>query len=261
MEQQNLRSTRISKTPLLLVASVMILTGILFQNMSLAEFAALNISGINETVRQNQARELLGTEYAGSPAQSLEGQEFLNFLVYRKLQAALGPAWESRLPAITRVLIEDSKANQFDPVFILAIIETESHFDPNVVGTVGEIGLMQVRPTTAEWIANHYAISWQGRDSLFDPATNIRIGVKYLSHLRAQFNSSATHYVPAYNMGPSNVRRLERNIASTGMDLRVVRPEYAVRVLTNYNSIYREISSAQSRLSVFAATPSDSLSR
>lgn len=238
--------------PALMLSTILVLLLVLFQNMSLVEFAALNMATINEPVRRHQAREFLGEDYRGSFAQKLEGQEFLNFLVYKKLRRGLGPNWESRISDITRVLIAESQANQFDPVFILAVIQTESQFNASVVGTAGEIGLMQIKPSTAEWIANRDDVQWLGRESLFDPAINIKLGIRYFAHLRTQFEKSATHYVPAYNMGPTNLRRLERNIASTGVDLRVVKPEYATRVLRNYNEIYRQMALDQTDLDKFA---------
>lgn len=234
------------------IAAIGVLLMALFQNMSLVEFSTLNIGGINEQTRKVQAQELLGTEYRGSFAQKLEDHEYLNYLVFKKLQRALGPKWEQRIPDITRVLISDAQAHQFDPVFVLAIIQTESSFNPQAVGTSGEIGLMQLRPTTAEWIAKKTGVEWLGADSLYDPAINIRLGIRYFAHLRSTFDKSPNHYVAAYNMGPTNVKRLDRDVASTGIDLRVIKPQYAARVLKHYNSIYDQMSRQQFYLYVFA---------
>ncbi|MES2965632.1 MAG: lytic transglycosylase domain-containing protein [Bdellovibrionota bacterium] len=242
----------LKKTGILSALAAGVLFLILFQNMSLVEFAALNIAGVDESARRGQARELLGDHYDGSFAQKLEDQEYLNYLVYQKLQKALGAKWEQRLPDLTRVLIHDARASRFDPVFILAIIQTESSFNPNAIGGAGEIGLMQIKPATAEWIANKEGIEWLGKDSLFDPMINIRIGIRYFAYLRSSFDHSANHYVSAYNMGPGNVRKLERNVASTGVDLRLIKPEYASRVLKNYNQIYDQMSREQFDLQKFA---------
>lgn len=246
---------RLKKPAIVSAAAVAVLFLMLFQNMSLVEFAALNIGGVDESTRRGQARELLGDRYDGSFAQKLEDQEYLNYLVYKKLQKSLGEKWAQRLPELTQVLIAEARAYQFDPVFILAIMQTESQFNPNAVGSAGEIGLMQIRPNTAEWIANKDGIEWLGRESLFDPMINIRIGIRYFAYLRSSFDRSANHYVSAYNMGPGNVRKLERNVASTGVDLRVIKPEYAVRVLKNYNAIYDQMSREQFDLQKFALGP------
>ncbi len=57
-----------------------------------------------------------------------------------------------------------------------AVAYVESSYDPTRIGDVGEIGLMQVRPTTA------YMLGFRGSDSeLADPINNIHYGVLYLA--------------------------------------------------------------------------------
>lgn len=57
-----------------------------------------------------------------------------------------------------------------------AVAQVESGYDPGAVGTVGEVGLMQVRPATAAMLGYTGASS-----NLFVPETNIRYGVAYLA--------------------------------------------------------------------------------
>ena len=57
-----------------------------------------------------------------------------------------------------------------------AVVRVESGYDPSAVGSVGEVGLMQVRPSTAAMLGFAGPVS-----DLFDPATNIRLGVAYLA--------------------------------------------------------------------------------
>ena len=57
-----------------------------------------------------------------------------------------------------------------------AVARVESGFDPNAVGGVGEVGLMQVRPQTAAMLG--YA---GGVAGLFEPEVNVRYGVSYLA--------------------------------------------------------------------------------
>jgi hypothetical protein len=57
-----------------------------------------------------------------------------------------------------------------------AVIKVESDYRPDTIGTAGEIGLMQVRPSTAR------LLGFGGTDrELAEPATNIRLGVTYLA--------------------------------------------------------------------------------
>ena len=54
--------------------------------------------------------------------------------------------------------------------------QVESAYNPGAVGDVGEIGLMQVRPETAHLLGHRGAV-----EALFEPETNVRFGVAYLS--------------------------------------------------------------------------------
>ena len=57
-----------------------------------------------------------------------------------------------------------------------AVAQIESGYDPGVVGSVGEIGLMQVRPATANMLG-----FTGSADDLARPEVNIHFGVRYLA--------------------------------------------------------------------------------
>ncbi len=69
-----------------------------------------------------------------------------------------------------------------DSCLLKAVIWKESKFNQNARGYSGEVGLMQIRPTTAakEW-ADENKISFEGEGVLFYPPLNIEIGAWYLS--------------------------------------------------------------------------------
>lgn len=76
-----------------------------------------------------------------------------------------------------RGLIEKEAAdNGLAPEVAEAVMWVESGNDPGSVGTAGEIGLMQVMPSTARMLGFSGSI-----DGLADPATNIHYGVTYLA--------------------------------------------------------------------------------
>jgi len=234
------------------VLSGWVLMVLLFQNMTLVEFSSLNLPSVDEDSRQDQARELLGVYYKGSLAQRFEGEQALNYLVYKKIEASLDEKWKNRIPEITEVLITESRKQELDPIFVLAVIQTESNFNTEARGNAGEIGLMQILPQTAEWIAKKNKMPWRGSKSLFDPVTNIKIGITYFAHLREEFSSRAYHYLPAYNMGPKNMRRVSRTIGSITSDGKVIKRDYAMRVMKNYTSIYEQMVATQKELVKFA---------
>ena len=102
---------------------------------------------------------------------------------------------------------------------IYAVIETESHFDENAQSPVGACGLMQLMPETYEWILGRIGSvygstenetsgdseeSADTAETIFDPQTNIRCGVYYLSYLYERFGVWETVYA-GYNAGPTIV--------------------------------------------------------
>jgi soluble lytic murein transglycosylase len=217
---------------------------LMFQNMSFVEFGSLQISNVDEGSRQEQARELLGASYRRSFARRLEGEQNLNYLIFQEIEKGMGSQWKDKVPELTQAIISESRELEFDPVFILAVIQTESQFNPNARGSAGEIGLMQILPPTAEWIAKKYKVPWNGDQTLFNPVTNIRIGIRYFDYLRSEFERMAYHYLPAYNMGPKNMRRVTRQIGDSDSDGRILKRDYAMRVMKNYSEIYEEMVAA-----------------
>jgi soluble lytic murein transglycosylase len=229
------------KPELVAVSLTALVLIMMFQNMSFVEFVKLNISPVNETARRNHSKELLGDRYNGSPAQKIESQGYLNYFVLREVKRSLSPEWQDYVPQLVQVIIEESRLYDLDPIFVLAIIQTESRFNPNTVGTSGEIGLMQILPKTGEWIAKKYELPWSGSSMLYNPIVNVKVGIRYFALLRKKFDRSAYFYLPAYNMGPLNVMRLNRDLASaddTGNRIKFI---YSSKVMANYDAIYKRL--------------------
>ena len=80
--------------------------------------------------------------------------------------------WSVYLPLI----IHETEGRDLPPAVADAVMSVESGYDPNRLGGVGELGLMQVRSETVAMLG--YKGSAAG---LFEPAVNIRYGVAYLA--------------------------------------------------------------------------------
>lgn len=91
------------------------------------------------------------------------------------------------------------------PVHIIyAVIKVESNFQSNAVSSAGAIGLMQLMPETFTWLCTLQKETLD-EGMLYDPETNIRYGVYYLSYLYREFGLWESVYA-AYNAGPTNVK-------------------------------------------------------
>lgn len=224
---------KMSKEKTITVLSLGLLFG-LYQNFYVLN---LGVKAVNKESRRSHALELLGKNYMGSCAQQAENMNDLNMSIYTSLREGLPEAYKSQATAVAQTIIEDSEFYDIDPVFVMAVIKTESSFNPLALGRFGEIGLMQIKPDTAEWIAKKEGLHWQGKKSLENPVENVRLGILYFNYLRNTFGGHSNKYLSAYNMGAANVRRLYNE---------EVKPrDYSNRVMKNYIDLYAKIVAEQ----------------
>ena len=135
----------------------------------------------------------------------------LRLLVVAVIAFALlgGWGWVERsyiYPYDYRSYIETSAAHhRADPYLVAAVIKHESNFEPHARSDGGALGLMQLMPRTAAWIAERLGEPFT-EDYLYDPALNIRYGVWYLAELEREFGGNDILALAAYNAGRGNVR-------------------------------------------------------
>lgn len=87
---------------------------------------------------------------------------------------------------------------------VWSVIKTESGFDSSAVSSKGAVGLMQLMPSTFEWLTDDILREYLGIGMLYDPETNIKYGTYYLSRLYNRFGDWDTA-LAAYNGGEGNV--------------------------------------------------------
>ena len=67
---------------------------------------------------------------------------------------------------------EYAQEYQLDPYLVLAVIWAESSFRPEIHSRVGAMGLMQIMPSTGEWIAGKLGIEDFEAEMLLEPQTD-----------------------------------------------------------------------------------------
>jgi soluble lytic murein transglycosylase len=211
----------------------LMLTAMFYQNFAFQGMPLKDIKEVDEKVRLDHAKELLGKYYKRSSVADTEGLPSVNVHIFNQVHSHLPADYKAKAGKVTAALVEESQKFNFDPVFVLAIIRTESNFNPLVVGSVGELGLMQIRPETGEWIAKREKIKWKGPKTLKDPVQNIRIGVAYMAFLRDQFENKAYKYLSAYNLGPGKLKKM---FASNNPP-----KAYSTQVMKYYEQFYGEM--------------------
>jgi soluble lytic murein transglycosylase-like protein len=96
---------------------------------------------------------------------------------------------------IKKTIVETSVRYGVDPQLALAIAERESNLNPDAVGSIGELGVFQLRP--------EYHKVRRG-----DYAHNIDVAIRYLAKLKQSCSHYGEAYFVCYNVGP-NYKRLK----------------------------------------------------
>ncbi len=85
-----------------------------------------------------------------------------------------------------------------------AVMRQESLYDKKATSISGALGLMQVLPSTGEFIAQHLKEGIYLPQKLYLPLFNVRYGIWYLGYLQERFPTLPL-VVAAYNAGPTVV--------------------------------------------------------
>ena len=135
--------------------------------------------------------------------------------------------------------------NGVDPLLVLALMRQESMFDPAARSSADARGLMQLLPSTAERVARR-----TGQPSpagkLYDPDTNIALGVAHLQELLQEYQGDPLKALAAYNGGEAAVAKWQLRFGTLEPDefvesitYRETR-EYVKRVMGNYRRYQQE---------------------
>jgi len=100
-----------------------------------------------------------------------------------------------------------NSAGYDDKNLIYAVIMAESGFNENAVSGKGAVGLMQIKPETAEYMRGKYSLP---EGDLSNGEYNVLVGGTYLKYLSGKF-SDFSAVVAAYNAGEGRVSSWLKN--------------------------------------------------
>ena len=121
--------------------------------------------------------------------------------VLAKYKTGLEPGFKKKIPAM---IIQESGKYDYDPLFLTALIITESSFNNWARSRRGAMGLMQIKPRTGVALAKEISQEWNGNPTLYDPGANIALGAYYLNKLIKRFGDRDLA-LEAYNHGPTRL--------------------------------------------------------
>lgn len=129
--------------------------------------------------------------------------------VHRYFEARTTGLTQGDLRRLVPIIVAEAERAGLEPALVLAVIEVESGGRHRARSRADARGLMQLLPTTGATLAVDAGIPWDGPETLYDPVSNVRLGVRYLAYLVDRFDDVPTA-LAAYNAGPTRVARLLR---------------------------------------------------
>lgn len=105
---------------------------------------------------------------------------------------AARPAGRGRVMAM---VVREANDLGVSPSLALALAHTESNFNPRALSPKGARGVLQIMPATAR---GEYGIA---PDRLWDPRTNIRLGLHFLKRLQRRYGGRTDLALSHYNGG------------------------------------------------------------
>ncbi|SFU65462.1 soluble lytic murein transglycosylase [Nitrosomonas eutropha] len=96
---------------------------------------------------------------------------------------------------------------QLDEAFVYGLIRQESRFIADIKSGAGAIGLMQLMPATAKWVAGKLGVRDFHTSLVTDINTNLQLGTYYLKHVLDQLDDQPLLAAAAYNAGPGRAKQ------------------------------------------------------
>lgn len=133
-----------------------------------------------------------------------------------------------------------------DPFFVYSVMRQESTFNYLITSPANACGLLQIIPPTAKKLAKAEGLKAFTPKLLYNPYVNIRLGIRYLKDLLAEYENDPMYVLANYNAGPKPAKRWQAAGKELPWDLRAEEisywetRDYVKRVLGNY-WVYTEV--------------------
>jgi len=128
---------------------------------------------------------------------------------------------------LAHAIVRESAQQGVDPLFVAAVVKSESTFNVSARSNKGAQGLMQIMPATGAWLTSKQDLP---RGKLTDPGHNLRLGIAYLKHLEQTFEGNRVFTLVAYNWGPGHLE------SASGGKRRIPKEcmTYALKIMNDY---------------------------
>ncbi|MEH2129069.1 MAG: transglycosylase SLT domain-containing protein [Nostoc sp.] len=163
---------------------------------------------VTEQFTEGLIREAKGENLIGiDKISKLEDREIPAELAQYQTLSKQIAYWQARYPfPYLREIEKWSTERKLNPLLVTALIRQESRFEPKIKSVANATGLMQLLPSTAQWIAPQIKVDFK-TINLENPNDNIMLGTWYLDHTHQQYNNNSLLAIASYNAGPGNVSK------------------------------------------------------
>jgi soluble lytic murein transglycosylase len=184
----------------------------------LAKARLLANAGLNDYIAQEIAADPDSSSWSALAEAQIYASYGEAFRAMRALKRALPYAATASIKSIPlaywRILFPEpywetikaeSAKNNLDPYLVASLIRQESEFNPSAISYANAYGLMQLLPSVGKAMAHEEGMSHFQTYQLLDPATNIRLGTRYLREGMEKFGGVKEYALAAYNAGDERV--------------------------------------------------------
>jgi soluble lytic murein transglycosylase len=184
----------------------------------LAKARLLANAGLNDYIAQEIAADPDSASWSALAEAQIYASYGETFRAMRALKRALPTAATAPIKSVPmaywRILFPEpywetiqaeSAKNDLDPYLVASLIRQESEFNPSAVSKANAYGLMQMLPSVGKAMAREEGIQHFENFQLLDPATNIRLGTRYLRQTLSRFGGVTEYALAAYNAGDERV--------------------------------------------------------
>lgn len=146
-----------------------------------------------------------GPEKLAALAVLAESWELYDRALFSAGRAEKKKALTTRFPIVYQPVVDEAAAeNRIPPAWVFGVMRRESGYIRDVKSSAGAVGLMQLMPNTAKFVAELQGQkNWKG--DLTDVETNIDFGTFYLRHVMDKFDDHQVLATASYNAGPNRV--------------------------------------------------------
>ena len=125
-----------------------------------------------------------------------------------------------------------------DEAWVYGLIRQESRFATQAHSGVGAVGLMQLMPATANWVARKLGLHGYSPSAVNEVGTNVQLGTYYLRHVLDDLGNQPVLATAAYNAGPGRARSWQASTPMEGAIYAETIPisetrDYVKKVMTN----------------------------